>query len=132
MQIPVIFGLLVKGLNLFKCLVSLLLLKSVLMNEQMRPLGGAGCTCPLRALAPCLPGQRGSFHALRPIVSVPCLPGLLDLPWLVHHAALRRVHRVAAAEGAHDCELRPGERNCRALSVNYGLSTQVKAGAKKC
>lgn len=54
---------------------------------------------------------------------VPCLPGLLDLPWLLHHAALRGVHRVAATERAHDSELRPGEPNCRALRVNCELQT---------
>lgn len=51
---------------------------------------------------------------------VPCLPGLLDLSRLLHHAALRGVHCVAAAQRAHDCELRPGEPNLR---VNWGLQT---------
>lgn len=73
----------------------------------MRPLGGAWRTCQLREPAWCLPGQGGPFYTLWPIMPVPCLPGLLDLSRLLHHAALRGVHCVAAAQRAHDCELRP-------------------------
>ena len=129
---PLLF---LKDTDLIPSLFSLLPLKSTPLK--------------LRCRAPCAPahsrslaGQGGALQQLQPVLPVPRLPGLLDLPRLLYHAALRGVHRVAAAEGAHHGQLRPGERppwgtGLQVCRAPRGARTNRKAcvfvkGAQSC